>query len=215
MLSACTKVHDSADWSTSPSSWSQVTWLMTRLLLDSSPELTTCCVTDATKNQRHTFNETCYTSEIWLRDCHSSSSSLCEYSAIYDEHNFFLPLRQIIAVIHQNLTTVEFHRLPSDWEGRAAEMEAQSQRHESCQNKNRAANAPQRGKTNWKSGEKEAHFHHPSPNNAWKLLVWAANDMHRLGWGVVRGGGVGRCSSTTTCHISQPRQLHNRERLLL
>lgn len=27
--------------------------------------------------------------------------------------------------------------------------------------------------------------------------------------------GVGRCSSNTTCHISQPRQLHNRERFTL
>lgn len=39
-------------------------------------------------------------------------------------------------------------------------------------------------------------------------VFWAANDMHRP-------GGGGRCSSNTTCHISQPRQLHNRERCTL
>lgn len=159
---------------------------MTRPLLDVKPTAddVLCHRWNQDSKTHVQWNLLQYVSETWLRGSHSSSSSLCEYSAIYDERNFSLPLRQIIAVIHQSLTTVEFHRLPSDWEGRATEMEAQSQRHESCQNKNRAANAPQRGKTNWKSEEKEADFHQQSTNNAWKLLVWAANDMHRLGgWG--------------------------------
>lgn len=42
--------------------------------------------------------------------------SHCECRAIYSDYYVFPPPRQIIAVIHQNPTNAEFHRLPSDWE---------------------------------------------------------------------------------------------------
>lgn len=82
----------------------------------------------------HPFNETCTQRVCYMtEDCHSFPSPHCEYSAIYN--NFLLPPRQKIIAIHQNLTNVKFHRLSSNWEGRTANIEAQSQRHDSCQNR--------------------------------------------------------------------------------
>ena len=128
-------------------------------------------------------------------------------------NSFLLPPRQIIASIHQNPTNDEFHRLPSDWGGRATEKQAQSQRHESCEkleeSRTGAANAPQRGKTKWKTEKEETDYHLPSMND--NNVCSAEGSMFGLLMTCTDREGVGRCSSNTTCHISQPRQLHKSE----
>lgn len=121
----------------------------------------------------------------WRRSCHNLSSSHCEYSAIYNESNFFLFPRRIIAAIHQNLANDVFHRFPSVWENRATEMEAQ--RHKSCQIRAElGSESPTEGKTKFKKKNQNRRKQIIN-SHLWTmhltLHVWAANDMHRLGGG--------------------------------
>ena len=144
----------------------------------------------------------------WLRICHSSSSYYCECSAIYDEHHVSLPPRQIIAVIHQNPTKRQVLSITIR-SGRQSHGDGGSVS-ESCQNGGeRGSERPTKGENKQKirSGGNglSTPIYEQCPERSMFGLLMTCTDWE----------GVGRCSSNTTCHISQPRQLHNRERFTL
>ncbi len=102
----------------------------------------------------------------WKRKNQSASARLPPIeSAVPFTMNFFLPPRRIIAVIHQNPTNDEFHRLPADWEGRGMRWRL-SLRELSEWGSERPAEWK---KTKWESEKEETDYQLPSMNKALRV----------------------------------------------